>query len=107
MPKLTFISSSGDRHEIAASNGASVMECAIEHGIEGIVAECGGSMSCGTCHVYLDQETYERLGTPPTAENDLLDFVNAPRRPTSRLSCQIKVDEHLDGAVISVPQSQY
>ncbi len=107
MPKLTFISSTGHQRDVAAKTGASVMENAIDNGVEGIVAECGGSMSCGTCHIYLDQETFERLGAPGPAENDLLDFVNAPRRPTSRLSCQIKVDEHLDRAVISVPQSQY
>ncbi|MCD2173671.1 2Fe-2S iron-sulfur cluster-binding protein [Rhizobium sp. C4] len=107
MPKLIFISPDGSKREVTAESGTSVMENAIDNGVEGIVAECGGSMSCGTCHIYLDEETFERLGEPGSAENDLLDFVNSPRRPTSRLSCQLKVDDRFEGAIFFVPESQY
>jgi len=105
--KLTFILPDGTERELEAKPGLSVMETAVQNNIEGIVAECGGSMSCATCHVFLDEASLERIGGPGETESDMLDFAATERRPTSRLSCQIKVGPEIEGALISIPERQY
>jgi 2Fe-2S ferredoxin len=105
MTKITYIESDGTRHETEAQNGATVMETAIMNGVPGIVAECGGACTCATCHVYVDEEWFDVTGGPSHMEEDMLDFA-FDVRATSRLSCQIKVRDELDGLVVHVPTRQ-
>ena len=102
--KLTFVAPDGNIRVIEVLPHGTVMIVASDNGIGGIIAECGGAMSCGTCHVYLDSASFSRLEPPNKAEVDMLDLVTASRRPTSRLSCQIKVNTHLSGALITIPE---
>ena len=105
MTKVIFVEANGTRHEIDAENGATIMEVAIKNGITGIVGECGGACTCATCHIYIDDEWVERGGDPSVAEEDMLDFAYDVR-DNSRLSCQIKVSEELNGIVVHVPDRQ-
>ena len=105
MPKITYIDPSGASHEVDAEVGATVMETAIRNGVAGIEAECGGACACATCHVYVDEAWREKTGSPSPMEEDMLDF-GFDVRPNSRLSCQIKVSDELDGLVVSTPERQ-
>jgi 2Fe-2S ferredoxin len=106
MVKVTYIEPTGARRELDLEVGLTLMQGAINGGVDGIVAECGGACVCATCHVYVD-EGYLSLLPPPTAtEAEMLDAVLSERRPNSRLSCQIRVSEELDGAVIRVAERQ-
>ena len=105
MPRITFVQPDGSRETIAAEPGYSVMEVATDHGIEGIVAECGGSCTCSTCHVYVDPDWAPRLGPASGDELALLEFAHEPA-DHSRLSCQIDLIEELDGLVVTVPREQ-
>ncbi len=105
MAKITYIEANGVTHEVEAANGSTVMENAIRNDVPGIVAECGGACSCATCHVYVDEAWAEMVGPPSAMEEDMLDFA-FDVRPTSRLSCQIKVRGELDGLVVHVPSRQ-
>ena len=105
MVKITFIDSSGKSRVIEAEPGATVMETAIKHGIPGIEAECGGACACATCHVHVDEAWRAAVGEPTPMEEDMLDF-GFDVRANSRLSCQIKVTEALDGLVVSTPERQ-
>ncbi len=105
MTKLTFIAFDGTRIDVDAVNGSTVMENAIRNQVPGIEAECGGACACATCHVYVDDAWVEKTGKPAAMEEDMLDFA-FDVRPTSRLSCQIKVKDDLDGLVVSIPERQ-
>ena len=105
MTRLTFISHDGARFEVSAVNGSTVMEAAIKNAVPGIEAECGGACACATCHVYVDDAWTSAAGTPAPMEEDMLDFAYDVR-PTSRLSCQIKVRDSLDGLIVTVPVRQ-
>ncbi len=105
MPHITYIESDGTRHETEGEVGSTVMETAIMNGVPGIIAECGGACTCATCHVYVDDAWSEAVGGPSMMEEDMLDFAYAVK-PTSRLSCQIKVKDGLDGLVVHVPERQ-
>ena len=105
MANLTFIGADGTRYDVAAENGSTVMEAAIRNGVPGIEAECGGACACATCHVYVAEEWIEATGRPEPMEEDMLDFAY-DLRPTSRLSCQIRVSDALDGLVVTVPERQ-
>ena len=105
MPKITFVEYDGTVHTLDAEIGATVMETAIKNDIPGIEAECGGACACATCHVYVDEDWLERTGGPSPMEEDMLDF-GYDVRPNSRLSCQIKVTEALDGLVVRTPSYQ-
>ena len=105
MPKITFIDATGVSRSVDAEVGATVMEAAIKNGIPGVEAECGGACACATCHVYVDEEWREKTGEPSPMEEDMLDF-GFDVRPNSRLSCQIKVTDELDGLVVSTPERQ-
>jgi 2Fe-2S ferredoxin len=105
MAKITFIGTDGTRYEVEAENGSTVMENAIRNGVPGIEAECGGACACATCHVYVDEEWRAVTGVAEPMEEDMLDFA-FDLRPNSRLSCQIKVTDALDGLVITVPERQ-
>ncbi|MBL9051266.1 MAG: 2Fe-2S iron-sulfur cluster binding domain-containing protein [Tabrizicola sp.] len=89
-------------HDVA--EGLNLMEAATSRGVPGIIGECGGSMSCATCHVVVDPAWAERAGDPSAFEEDMLDITEAGRQPTSRLSCQIRMRAELDGIVVAVPQ---
>jgi 2Fe-2S ferredoxin len=105
MPKITYIDQDGTARTIEAEIGATVMETAVQNDVPGILAVCGGSCSCATCHVYLEDEWYEKLGEPGLDEADMLDTAH-DLKPTSRLSCQIKVSEDLDGLTVTTPPRQ-
>ncbi len=105
MPKITYIDSSAAARTVEAENGATVMETAIRNNIPGIEAECGGACACATCHVYIDEAWREKVGPPSPMEEDMLDF-GYDGRPNSRLSCQIKVSDELNGLVVTTPEKQ-
>ena len=105
MAKITFIGADGSRYEVSANNGSTVMENAIRNNVPGIEAECGGACACATCHVYVDEEWRAATGEPAPMEEDMLDFAYDVR-PSSRLSCQIRVTDALDGLVVTVPERQ-
>jgi 2Fe-2S ferredoxin len=105
MPKITYIDIDGTARTIEAEVGATVMETAINNDVPGILATCGGSCSCATCHVYVDEEWYERLGPLSLEELDMLDTAH-DLQPNSRLSCQIPVREELDGLTVRTPPRQ-
>ena len=105
MTKISLIAFDGTRFDVDAENGSTVMENAIRNSVPGIEAECGGACACATCHVYVDEEWAEIVGAPEPMEEDILDFA-FDVRPTSRLSCQIKVRSELDGLVVHVPERQ-
>jgi 2Fe-2S ferredoxin len=105
MARITYIGNDGTTYEVDAVNGSTVMENAIRNDVPGIVAECGGACACATCHVYVDEAWMEIVGRPAPMEEDMLDFA-ADVRPSSRLSCQIRVRDELDGLVVRVPERQ-
>ena len=105
MPSIIFIHPDGSRQHIEASAGESAMQAATRPDLSGILAECGGNAMCATCHVYVDEAWTEIVGGPSMMEEDMLDFAFEPR-PVSRLSCQIKVKENIDGLVVHVPKRQ-
>lgn len=107
-PTATIIykSDAGEVREVAVPVGSSVMEGAVNNGVDGIVAECGGACMCATCHVYVDQEFLDKLPAMADDENELLNTTASPRKPNSRLSCQIPVREELDGLRVTTPPKQ-
>ncbi len=105
MTKITFITHDGVSHDVDAKNGSTVMENAIKSSVPGIEAECGGACACATCHVYVDEAWKEAVGEPEVMEEDMLDFA-WEMKPNSRLSCQIKVSDELDGLVVRIPEKQ-
>ena len=105
MVKITFIDSSGQSRDIEAEPGSTVMETAVRNAVPEIEAECGGACACATCHVYVDPAWVSKTGKPEPMEEDMLDFAYDVQ-PTSRLSCQIKVRQDLDGLTVKTPSRQ-
>jgi ferredoxin, 2Fe-2S len=105
MAKITFIAFDGTEFPVEAQNGSTVMENAIRNQVPGIEAECGGACACATCHVYVDDAWAAIVGQAEPMEEDMLDFAYDVR-PTSRLSCQIKVSDKLDGLIVRTPERQ-
>jgi len=105
MPLIKFITHSGDEYEVHVASGSSVMQAALDNGVPGILADCGGACSCATCHCYVDEAWREKVGSPDEVEEQMLDFV-MEMQPNSRLSCQIVVEDELDGLVVRLPESQ-
>jgi len=105
MTKINFKDHTGTVRTVDAENGSTVMENAIRNAIPGILAECGGACACATCHVYVDEAWAGKTGSPSPMEEDMLDFA-FDVRPTSRLSCQIKVSDELEGLTVTVPERQ-
>ncbi|GBD47246.1 2Fe-2S iron-sulfur cluster-binding protein [Methylopila sp. Yamaguchi] len=105
MAKITFTDHDGGERTVEAREGQTVMEVAIANDVPGIDAECGGGCSCATCHVYVDEAWSEVVGGPTPMEEDMLDFA-FDVRPSSRLSCQIKITPALDGLKVATPQRQ-
>ena len=106
MPTVTYIEASGASHEVNIDSGTSLMQGAVDNMIEGIVAECGGSCSCATCHCYIEESWVDKVDPASEMEKDLLDCVTDPK-DNSRLSCQINVTDAHDGLVVHLPESQF
>jgi 2Fe-2S ferredoxin len=105
MARITYIDAAGATRVVDGEIGSTVMETAIKNGVPGIEAECGGACACSTCHVYVDEAWREKTGEPSPMEEDMLDFA-FDVKPNSRLSCQIKVTDDLDGLVVTTPERQ-
>ena len=105
MPKIKYIERSGKSHVINVPNGLSVMEGAVQNNVIGIDADCGGSMACATCHVYVKEEWFNKLPQKEEGEEDMLDLAFEPKK-NSRLSCQILVSNEIDGLVVDLPEKQ-
>ncbi|WP_136683778.1 2Fe-2S iron-sulfur cluster-binding protein [Falsirhodobacter xinxiangensis] len=106
MAKITYIEHNGTEHVIDVKPGLTVMEGARDNGVPGIEADCGGACACSTCHVYIAPEWVEKLPAKDAMEEDMLDFAYQPDPATSRLTCQIKVTDALDGLVVRMPERQ-
>jgi ferredoxin, 2Fe-2S len=106
MPKVVYVSASGQSREVDVPIGTTVMAAALKNGIDGIVAECGGVCMCSTCHVFVDEKYFDRLPPAQDTEESVLEISAEERRPNSRLSCQIKVTEDLDGLIVRLPGRQ-
>ena len=105
MPKITYKDKNGNSKTIEVENGLSVMEGAIQNDIPGIDADCGGAMACATCHVYVEENWFNKLTKTEDAEVDMIDMAYEPKK-NSRLSCQIIVSDELDGLEITTPEKQ-
>ena len=105
MPKITYKTNDDKTYSIDVQNGLTVMEGAIQNDIPGIDADCGGSMACATCHVYVEEKWFDKVPKAEEAEVDMIDMAFEPKT-NSRLSCQIIVSEELDGLVVTTPEKQ-
>lgn len=106
MAKITYVEFGGTEHTVEVANGLTVMEGARDNNIPGIEADCGGACACSTCHVYVDPAWVEKLAPMDDMEEDMLDFAFQPDMSRSRLTCQIKVSEQLDGLKVFMPEKQ-
>lgn len=106
MPSIIFIHPDGKSERVEANDGQSAMQAATMHGLDGILAECGGNAMCATCHVYVDETWADRVPDVSEDEDALLEGIATERLPTSRLSCQIHVTAALDGIVLRLPERQ-
>ena len=105
MAKITYVNSEGVSKTIEVDNGLTVMEGAIQNNVEGIDADCGGSMACATCHVYVEEKWLNKLPVAEDGEVDMIDMAFEPKK-NSRLSCQIIVSDELDGLKVTTPEKQ-
>ena len=105
MAKITYIEHSGKSHTIEVQNGLTVMEGAVQNNVPGIDADCGGSMACATCHVYVKEEWFNKLPKKEDGEEDMLDMAYEPNK-FSRLSCQLTVSDELEGVIVNLPEKQ-
>ena len=105
MAKIKYIEHNGNEHIVDVQNGLTVMEGAVQNDIPGIDADCGGGMSCATCHVYVKEDWYDKLPKKELGEDDMLDQAYEPKS-NSRLSCQIIVSDELDGLSVNMPEKQ-
>ena len=105
MAKITYIEHTNKEHIVEVSNNMSVMEGAVQNNIPGIDADCGGSMACATCHIYVDEKWFNKLAKKDEGEEDMLDMAYQPNK-FSRLSCQLLVSDELDGLILKIPSKQ-
>ncbi len=106
MPTIVYVQPDGSRREVGTASGTSVMKNAVLNDVPGIVAECGGSLMCATCHVYVDAADVDRVPPPSDEEDEMLEVTESERRANSRLSCQLTVEDTLDGVTVHVPEAQ-
>ncbi len=106
MAKITYIEFGGKEHVVDVATGLTVMEGARDNNIPGIEADCGGACACSTCHVYIDESWVEKLPAKDAMEEDMLDFAYEPDPVRSRLTCQVKVTDDLEGLVVHMPEKQ-
>ena len=105
MPKITYIDHQDNSKTIEVENGLTVMEGAVQNNIPGIDADCGGGMACATCHVYVQEDWFNKIPKKEDGEEDMLDMAFQPKK-NSRLSCQIIVSDEIDGLVVNIPSKQ-
>ena len=105
MPKITYVDNQGNSKTINVDNGLTVMEGAIQNDIPGIDADCGGSMACATCHVYVEEKWFNKIPKAEEAEVDMIDMAFEPKK-NSRLSCQLIVSDELNGLTVTTPDKQ-
>ena len=105
MPKITYIENDGKSHTIDVAKGLTVMEGAVQNNIPGIDADCGGSMACATCHVYVKEEWFNKIPKKEDGEEDMIDMAHKPNK-FSRLSCQLTVSGELEGLIVKLPEKQ-
>ena len=105
MPKVTYIEHNGKEHVIEVEKGLSIMEGAIQNGVSGIDADCGGACACATCHVYVNEKWIDKLEEQSESEKDMLDFAFETKK-NSRLSCQLILNDQHDGIIVSLPEKQ-
>ena len=105
MAKITYIEHNGTNHTVDVQNGLTVMEGAVQNNIPGIDADCGGSMACATCHVYVKEDWFDKINKKSEGEDDMLDQAYEPKK-NSRLSCQLIVSDDLDGLTVMTPAKQ-
>ena len=105
MTKITYIENDGKEHTVDVQNGLTVMEGAVQNDIPGIDADCGGSMACATCHVYVKDDWYNKLDEKSEGEDDMIDQAYDPKK-NSRLSCQITVSDKIEGLIVHLPEKQ-
>ena len=107
MPKITYVTDDGQKYTIAAESGISAMETAVRNGVPGIDGDCGGAAACGTCHVYVDDGWREKVGpAQPGIEQEMIGLIDNTA-PASRLACQIRITEELDGLILRMPAGQH
>ena len=106
MPRVTYISQDQKATTLDIPVGTSVMQAAVLHGIDGIVAECGGSCMCATCHVYVREDQLPQTPAMQADEDEMLEGAASPRKPNSRLSCQLVVSPKMEGLVVYLPETQ-
>ncbi|TAE27144.1 MAG: ferredoxin [Cytophagales bacterium] len=106
MPTITYVEPGGAQHTLTLPLGATLMEGAVQNDVKGILAECGGSCMCATCHVYIDEEFLDLLPDIEEEEAEMLEGTTAERRPNSRLGCQVRVSNKLDGLIVRIPDRQ-
>ena len=106
MPVVIYVSRDGERRHVVAEPGASLMQAAVSNLVPGIVGECGGEMSCATCHVYVDEEWHDRFPPITAEEQDMLEVTAAEPTKFSRLSCQLRCTQETDGVVVHIPETQ-
>lgn len=106
MALIFYVRHDGAQFEADVPSGNTVMEGAVNNGIDGILAECGGALSCATCHVYVDEAWVDKIEPASAMEVDMLEVVNEPKA-NSRLSCQIHVNDALEGLIVHLPESQF
>jgi ferredoxin, 2Fe-2S len=107
VPKAVFVLNDQTEREVEVARLESLMRAAVRNNVEGIAADCGGGLTCATCHVYVDPEWLGRLPPPEADELDMLQFTSAERRSNSRLSCQLRMVAELEGIRVTVPETQY
>ncbi len=105
MAQIKYIEHNGKSHTINVKNGLTVMEGAVQNNVPGIDADCGGSMACATCHVYVKDDWFNKLPSKEEGEDDMLDQAYEPKK-NSRLSCQLIVSDELDGLIVDLPEKQ-
>ncbi|KEA62301.1 Ferredoxin, 2Fe-2S [Marinobacterium lacunae] len=106
MPKVVYVDFQGNRNELEVANGMTLMQGAVMNGLDGIEGECSGSCACATCHCYVDEAYLDKLPEMSENEDELLDGTASERLGTSRLSCQIRMTDDLDGIVVQLPEEQ-
>jgi ferredoxin, 2Fe-2S len=105
MPKVSYVQPDGSERVIDGVTGDTVMSTAVKNGVSGIIGQCGGSLSCATCHVYLAEEDQKYFGVPSEDEDDMLDCSASDREDTSRLSCQLVLQDGVD-LHVTIPEEQ-
>lgn len=106
MSKVTYIDSGGEQHVVDVPTGSSLMEAAVQNGVPGIPAVCGGACACATCHIYIDEAWRSKTGARNELEESMLEMADDVQ-PNSRLGCQIKMTDELDGLVVHVPDNDF